>query len=77
MQTQAALQGASAASYVALENETRAGVETDCAAYHLNRAPQTLRVWSCKENGPLRPLRINGRLMWPTSEIRKLCGVAA
>jgi len=64
-------------SFVSLDRETRAGVETDCAAYHLNREPQTLRVWACKENGPLRPLRVNGRLMWPTSELRRLCGVAA
>ena len=63
-------------AYVALLLETRAGVETDCAAFHLNRQPQTLRTWACKENGPLRPLRINGRLMWSTSELRRLCGVA-
>lgn len=59
-----------------LDREHRAGVETACAAYHLNRAPQTLRIWACKENGPIRPRRINGRLDWPTAELRKLCGVA-
>lgn len=62
--------------FLALDVETRVGVDTDCAAHHLNRQPQTLRVWACKENGPLRPIRINGRLMWPTSELRRLCGVA-
>jgi hypothetical protein len=62
--------------FVSLDRETRAGVETDCAAFHLNREPQTLRVWACKENGPLRPLRINGRLMWPTAKLRELCGVS-
>ena len=59
-----------------LDRETRAGVETDCAAFHLNRQPQTLRIWACKENGPIRPRRVNGRLYWPTAELRKLCGVA-
>lgn len=42
----------------------------------LGRAPQTLRLWASGENGPLRPLRINGRLAWPTAEIRRLLGVA-
>lgn len=64
-------------TFAPLDRETRVGVETDCAAFHLNREPQTLRVWACKENGPLRPLRINGRLMWPTAKLRELCGVAA
>lgn len=62
--------------YRTLETETRAGVETECAAFHLNRRAQTLRVWASRQNGPLQPLRINGRLMWPTSELRRLCGVA-
>ena len=63
-------------SFPPLDRETRAGVETACAAFHLNREPQTLRIWACKENGPIRPRRVNGRLMWPTAELRKLCGVA-
>ena len=67
---------ANAPPFPPLDRETRAGVETGCAAFHLNREPQTLRGWACRENGPLRPLRINGRLMWPTAELRKLCGVA-
>ena len=28
------------------------------------------------ENGPLRPIRINGRLAWPVSELRRVMGVA-
>lgn len=64
------------ASFPPLDREARAGVDTDCAAFHLNREPQTLRVWACKETGPIRPRRINGRLMWSTAELRKLCGVA-
>jgi hypothetical protein len=60
---------------VPLDRETRAAVDTETAAYHLNRAPQTLRIWACKENGPLRPLRIHGRLAWSTAEIRRLLGV--
>lgn len=61
---------------VALERETRAALPTPEAAFHLNRAPQTLRLWACLENGPLRPIRINGRLAWPVSELRRVLGVA-
>ena len=63
--------------FASLANETRAAVDTETAAFHLSREPQTLRVWACKENGPLRPLRVNGRLAWPTAEIRRLLGVTA
>lgn len=59
-----------------LDRETRAAVDTGTAAYHLSREPQTLRVWACKENGPLRPLRVNGRLAWPTADIRRLLGIS-
>ena len=58
-----------------LEAETRAVVPTDCAAFHLNRQPQTLRAWACLENGPLRPVRLNGRLAWRVDDIRRLLGV--
>jgi hypothetical protein len=66
-----------APAFVSLERETRAAVDTACAAYHLNRKTQTLRAWACLENGPLRPLRVHGRLMWPTAKLRELCGVTA
>lgn len=55
-----------------LEQETRTHVETACAAFHLLRKPQTMRAYACLENGPIRPIRINGRLAWPVAEIRAL-----
>lgn len=58
-----------------LDRENRSAVDTATAAYHLNRQPQTLRGWACLENGPLRPLRINGRLAWPVVELRRVLGV--
>lgn len=60
-----------------LARETRVAVDTKTAAFHLSREPQTLRAWACNEKGPLRPLRVNGRLAWPTAEIRRLLGVEA
>lgn len=45
---------------------------TNLAADLLNRAPQTLRKWACLECGPIRPIRINGRLAWRVSDIEQL-----
>ncbi|MBP8140909.1 MAG: hypothetical protein KAY02_03040 [Acidovorax sp.] len=55
-----------------LEQVTQPNVQTEQAAHYLNRRPQTLRGWACFEDGPLRPLRINGRLAWPVAEIRRI-----
>lgn len=49
-------------------------VPTDVAAAALNRRPQTLRQWACLENGPIRPVRINGRLAWRVVDIQALLG---
>ena len=65
-----------AAHFQPLNQETRESVPTDCAAFHLNRRPQTLRAWACLENGPIRPSRIFGRLHWKTADLRRLLGVA-
>lgn len=65
-----------AARFAPLDAETRAAVDTATAAFHLNRQPQTLRGWACNDDGPLRPLRINGRLAWPVAELRRVLGVA-
>ncbi len=62
-------------TYQPLDAVTRAALDTGEAAYHLNRRPQTLREWACREHGPLRPVRVHGRLAWPTAEIRRILGV--
>ena len=64
-----------APTFVHLDDESRAVLDTDTAARHLNREPQTLRVWACRENGPIRPIRICGRLAWPVSELRRVLGL--
>ncbi len=56
--------------------ETRTVLPTPEAAFHLNRAQQTLRLWACREDGPIRPLRINGRLAWRVSDLKRVLGVA-
>lgn len=62
---------------VSLALETRAALPTCEAGFHLNRAQQTLRLWAMREDGPLRPLRINGRLAWKVSDLRRVLGVQA
>lgn len=68
-----------APAFAPLQHETRPAVDTATAAYYLSRQPQTLRGWASAGTYPpgLRPLRVNGRLAWPTAEIRRLLGVAA
>ena len=61
------------AGFVPLEHEHRPAVGTAAAAHYLNRQPQTLRGWACKEDGPLR---VHGRLAWPVAGLRRLLGVA-
>jgi hypothetical protein len=51
-------------------------VDTAAAAAYLNRRPQTLRSWACHGSGPIRPIRIYGRLAWPVAQLRKVLGVA-
>lgn len=45
---------------------------TNEAAPAINRQPQTLRKWACLENGPIRPIRIHGRLAWRVADLAKL-----
>jgi hypothetical protein len=62
-----------------IDQETRSHVETACAAYWLTRKNQTLRAWACAGTGPIRPVRIMGRLAWPVEAIRHIlkCGATA
>jgi len=59
-----------------LEDVNRPTVETASAAFYLNRREQTLRGWACHEDGPIRPIRVYGRLAWNVSEIKRVLGVA-
>jgi hypothetical protein len=61
---------------ISLAHETRAALTTSEAAFHLNRAEQTLRLCAMRENGPVRPLRINRRLAWPVPELKRVLAVA-
>lgn len=62
---------------VPLAREMRSSLSTPEAAYHLNRAQQTLRLWAMRENGPLRPIRVHGRLAWPVADLRRILQVTS
>lgn len=47
-------------------------LSTNDAANAINRKPQTLRKWACEGSGPVRPVRINGRLGWRVEDLRRL-----
>ena len=64
-----------APTFPPLELVTKPTVPTEQAGYYLDRRPQTMRMWAMREH-PIKPLRINGRLAWPVSEIRRVLGVA-
>lgn len=60
-----------------LESVTKPNLTTAEIAYYANQAQQTWRIHACRETYPegLRPIRIGGRLNWPTKGAKKLLGV--
>ena len=69
------MQIASSPQFPPLESVTRPTVETAAAVFYLNRRPQTLRIYASRGSGPLRPIRVNGRLHWKTDDLRRLLSV--
>jgi hypothetical protein len=67
---------ATAPHFPPLESVTKPNLTTAEVAHYLNLAPQTMRVHACRETGPIRPLRICGRLNWSTAETKRIVGVA-
>lgn len=66
----------SSGAFAPLRDVTSPTVTTEAAAHYLNRRPQTLRVWSMgRVASPVIPLRINGRLAWPVSDLKRLLEV--
>ena len=67
-----------AAQYLPLEQVTKPNLTTAELAFYSNMAAQTWRVKACYDTAPegLRPLRVCGKLAWPTAGAKKLLGVA-
>ena len=64
--------------YPPLSQVTKPNLTTKELAYYSDMAEQTWRVKACYETFPdgLRPLRVCGKLAWPTAGAKKLLGVA-
>lgn len=60
-----------------LELVTKPNLTTAELAFYSNMAAQTWRVKACYDTAPdgLRPLRVCGKLAWPTAGAKKLLGV--
>ena len=65
-------------NYLPLDSVTKPNLTTAELAYYSNMAEQTWRVKACYDTAPegLRPLRVCGKLAWPTAGAKKLLGVA-
>lgn len=60
---------------IPLALETRSSLPTPEAAFHLSRAEQTLRLWAMRGDGPIKCLRVNGRLAWSVADLKRALGV--
>ncbi len=60
---------------IPLALETRSSLPTLEAAFHLSRAEQTLRIWAMRGDGPVKCLRVNGRLAWSVADLKRALGV--
>ena len=65
-------------TFLPLEQVTKPRLTNRETAYYSNLKEQTWRAYACYDNAPggLKPLRIGGRLAWPTAGVKKLLGVA-
>lgn len=63
--------------YPPLAEVSKPNLTTAELAYYLDRRPNTLRAWACREDGPIRPIRSHGRLAWPTDQAKVVAGLSA
>jgi hypothetical protein len=68
-----------AMQYLPLEQVNKPVLTTAELAYYSNMTAQAWRVKACYDTAPegLRPLRVCGKLAWPTAGAKKLLGVTA
>ena len=61
-----------------LESITKPNLTTHEIAFYTNLTAQTWRVKACYDTATdgLRPLRICGRLAWPTEAVKRLLGLS-
>ena len=59
-----------------LEEVTKPLLTTDEYCHYSNYKKQTVWLHASTERGPVRPIRVGGRLGWPTKAVKQLLGVA-
>ena len=69
-------QAANVQAFIPLELETRPTITTAAIAHYTHSAPQTWRIHAMRQTGGVLPIRLNGKLHWPTDQVRRLLGVA-
>ena len=47
-------------------------VDTAAAAALIGYKPNSLRRWACEGAGPIKPVRVNGRLRWRVKDLKAL-----
>jgi len=55
-----------------LKTETRVAIPNREAAAALTLKPQTMRSWSSSGTGPIRPVRVGGRIYWRVNDLLRL-----
>lgn len=43
------------------------------AAFYLCLSEHTLYTWKRLNRGPIKPLKVKGRIYWPTFEVKRHC----
>ncbi len=61
--------------FPAINDELRPFVGTAQAAHYLDLADCTLRDWSRKGTGPIKPRKFGRKLLWSMNEIRRVLGL--
>jgi len=50
----------------------RTHLNTNEAANSIDHRPQTLRKWATYQTGPIKPVKVGRRLLWPIESLNKL-----
>lgn len=77
MQKTAAQQSGAFPASIASPVLTITHVDTPTAAKMLGFAENTLRKWHCLGTGPIKPVRVRGRLRWSLAEINRVLAEGA
>lgn len=77
MQNTAAQQSGALPQSFAPHALTLTHVDTPTAAKMMGFAENTLRKWHCLGTGPIKPVRVRGRLRWAVAEINRVLAEGA